>query len=78
MAEYVPRHDNDDAESGTGYPPYVVSLEDKRRWDVCEDLANKMFADLDPAQKREQVWSAIRAYYQSDAPTGDESERITT
>jgi hypothetical protein len=34
-----------------------------------------MFADLDPGERRTQVWSAIRVFYNSDAPTGDEAER---
>lgn len=73
---YTPRHDGDDAATGTGYPPYVRSLEEKRRWDVSEDLAEAMFADLEEGERRAQMWSAIRVFYRSDAPTGDESERI--
>jgi hypothetical protein len=73
---HVPRHTNDDPEHDAGYPPYVVTLEQKRRWDACEDLAEAMFEDLDPGERRTQVWSAIRVFYQSDMPTGDESERI--
>jgi hypothetical protein len=34
-----------------------------------------MFADLDPGERRTQVWCAIRAFYHSEQPTGDESER---
>jgi hypothetical protein len=37
--------------------------------------AEALFADLDEGERREQVWSATRALYQSDIPTGDESER---
>jgi hypothetical protein len=73
---YVPKHTNDDPEHDAGYPPYVVSLEQKRRWDTCEELAEAIFGDLDPGQARAQVWSAVRVYYQSDMPTGDESERL--
>jgi hypothetical protein len=32
---YVPQQSNDDAEHDGGYPPYVVMLEEKRRWDLC-------------------------------------------
>jgi hypothetical protein len=73
--EYVPRHDGADYETDVPYPPYVQSLEEKRRWDVCEELAEAMFGDLDPGQARAQIWSATRVYYRSDMPTGDESER---
>jgi hypothetical protein len=75
-ADYVPRHTNDDPEHDAGYPPYVITLENKRRWDACEELAEVTFADLDPGQRREQVWYATRAIYNSDMPTGDESERL--
>lgn len=74
---YVPKHTNDDPANDAGYPPYVITLEHKRRWDTCEELAEAMFADLDPGERRTQVWSAIRVFYHSDQPTGDESERIT-
>jgi hypothetical protein len=57
--------------------PYVQSLEDKSRWDVREDLAEAMFADLEPGERRAQVWSAIRAFYQSDMPTSDETECLS-
>ncbi|MDX6568639.1 MAG: hypothetical protein QOH15_1217 [Gaiellales bacterium] len=32
----IPRHTNDDPEHDAGYPPYVITLEQKRRWDTCE------------------------------------------
>lgn len=57
------------------YPPYVVTDENRRRWDACIELADAMFQGLDPGQQREQAWSAARVFYFSDAPTGDESER---
>lgn len=51
------------------YPPYVVTPEDRHRWDLAADAAEGYFADLEPAQRREQVWSATRALYHSDMPT---------
>jgi hypothetical protein len=66
---YEPQQSNDDAAHDGGYPPYVVMLEEKRRWDL-----QALFADLDPGERREQVWSATRALYHSDIATGDESE----
>ena len=32
------------------YPRYVVTLEQKRRWDVADDLAEAMFAYLHPGK----------------------------
>jgi hypothetical protein len=68
-AAYVPKHTNDDPEHDAGYPPYVVTLEEKRRWDLCEQMSEALFADLDPGQRCEQVWSSTRALYSSDIPT---------
>lgn len=62
--------------AGTPFPPYVVTDENKRRWDVCLELAEAMFEDLDPGERAAQVWSAARVYYHSDMATGDESERM--
>jgi hypothetical protein len=73
---YVPRHDDADYEHQIPYPGFVTTREQKRRWDRAEDLAESMFADLDPAERRVQVWSAIRVFFFSDMPTGDESERL--
>jgi hypothetical protein len=74
--KYVPRHADGDPERDAGYPPYVVTLEEKRRWDVCEEVAEALFADLDEGERRAQIWSTIRALYSSDIRTGDESERL--
>lgn len=53
------------------YPPFVTTADEKRRWDACAEAADAMFADLEPAQRREQAWSAARVLYNSDIPTGD-------
>jgi hypothetical protein len=74
LKPYLPRHRNDDPEHDAGYPPYVDTIDDTRRWDRCEDLAEAMFTDLDPSERRTQVWSAIRVFYSSDSPTGDDAE----
>jgi hypothetical protein len=62
------------------YPPYVETDEQRRRWDLCADAAEGLFADLDESQRVEQVWSATRAFYTSDIPTdlpaSDASETI--
>src|SRR4051812_32027307 len=52
-----------------GYPPYVLTAQEEHRWDLCEQMSEALFADLDPGQRREQVWSATRALYSSDIPT---------
>jgi hypothetical protein len=65
----MPNHVGDDPEHDVGYPPYVVTPEDEHRWDLCEKMSEDLFADLEPAQRREQVWSATRAMYHSDIPT---------
>lgn len=57
------------------YPPYVVTDEERRRWDVCLEVAEEFFKDVDPGERAAQVWSATRVLYKSDAQTGDESER---
>lgn len=64
MADYKPKLADD------AYPPYVITREDKRRWDLAAEAAELVFADLDPGQRRVQVWSATRVFYQSAAPTG--------
>jgi hypothetical protein len=64
----VPKHGSDDYEHDGGYPPYVVMLEQKRRWDLCEQMSEALFADLDPGERRAQVWSSTRAFYASDIP----------
>jgi hypothetical protein len=48
------------------HPPYVESAEERRRWDLCEAIAEALFGDLD----RASVWMATRAIYRSDLPTG--------
>lgn len=58
-------------ETPNPYPPYVVTPEQKRRWDKALEAAEAMFADLEPSQQREQAWGAARVLYNSDIPTGD-------
>lgn len=65
-----------DDEQAEKYPPYVVTDDERRRWDVCLELAESVFGDLPEAERATQVWAATRAYYTSPVPTGDESERM--
>lgn len=65
----------EDATDGTfdvGYPSFVVSQEQRRRWDFCVKAAEGLFADLDEAERRPQVWSTTRTLYSSDIPTDPE------
>lgn len=49
------------------YPPYIVTPEQKRRWNLCAAIAERDFGgeDGDPAT----AWMATRSLYQSDMPT---------
>jgi hypothetical protein len=62
------KHACNDPENDACYPPYVVTPENLHHWDFCEQMSDDPFADLEPVQRREQVWSATRAFYQSDIP----------
>jgi hypothetical protein len=54
----------------------VVTLEQKGRWDACEELATAIFGDPDPGEARARIWSATRKCYQMDILTDDECEWI--
>lgn len=49
----------------TPYPPYVITAEEKRRWDLAEGIARQIFGDVDEAN----VWTATRSIYRSETPT---------
>ena len=50
-----------------GYPPFVVTDDEKRRWDLAAGIAEEIFeAPDDPAA----AWMATRALYRSSIPTG--------
>jgi hypothetical protein len=46
------------------YPSYVVTEEDRRRWDLARAIAIQIFGD-----SAADVWQATRALYQADMPT---------
>lgn len=46
------------------YPTYVVTDEERARWDAARGVAELIFGDLP-----DQVWQATRAIYGSDVPT---------
>lgn len=47
------------------YPPYVVSEEERRRWELSQGIAVELFGDAGGAH----VWQATRAIYYGDIPT---------
>ena len=47
------------------YPPFIVTDEEKERWDAAAGIANELFGD----QGEAQVWASTRAIYNSDIPT---------
>ena len=59
--------------AGTPYPPYVRTLEDRARWDICLKTATAMSELCEPsgAADSQYVWFTTRSFYKSDIPTGD-------
>lgn len=47
------------------YPPYVVTSEDQRRWDLAQGIARSIFEEDGPAA----IWLATRSIYKSGLPT---------
>jgi hypothetical protein len=47
------------------YPPWVVSDEERERWDLAEGIARRLFGDVGP----DHVWMAARSIYQGPIPT---------
>jgi hypothetical protein len=47
------------------YPPYVVTADDKDRWDAAKGIADELFGD----QGLGAVWSATRAIYGGPIPS---------
>lgn len=52
-------------EPPTGYPPYVSSADDQRRWRLCAAIAAQIFDD------EVNRWMATRALYRGPLPTDD-------
>lgn len=55
------RHGDDDLR----YPPYVVTEDQRKRWDLAEGIARQIFGDAGEAQ----VWQATRSIYHGPFPT---------
>jgi hypothetical protein len=47
------------------YPPFVVSVDQRERWDAAKGIAEAIMGDAGD----EAVWGATRAIYFSPAPT---------
>ena len=48
-------------------PPFVISDEDRRRWELAEAVAVRIFGGEDAAG----IWQCARVLFNSDVPTGD-------
>ncbi len=53
------------------YPPYVVSEEERQRWDLAHGIATELFGDVGP----DHVWMAARSIYQGPIPTRTSDDR---
>jgi hypothetical protein len=49
------------------YPPWVLSDEERRRWDLAAAIAAHLHAEDGAAQ----IWYATRAIYQGSIETGE-------
>jgi len=57
--------------SAADYPPYVVSYEERERWDLAVGIATQIFADIGP----DHVWLAARSIYHGPIPTRTSDDR---
>ena len=53
------------------YPPYVVTSEQRHRWDLAHAIAELVFGDTGDAAA---VWMAARTVYRLDLPTDEPSD----
>lgn len=58
----------------SGYPSYVVTDEQKRRWVIAGKAAAKVAAEN--GGNDATVWLATRSLYNSDIPTGPDQVEI--
>lgn len=56
------------------YSPYVAGPEDRRRWDICHQIATTMSEVCEPDGRVDNrfVWFMERQLWASDLPTDDE------
>ncbi len=62
----LPARRGREPEAQANYPVYVVTSEERRRWDLAAGIARQLFGDVDEAN----VWVATRTIYRSETPTG--------
>ena len=69
MSEVAPELELDDG--GTPFPPYVVSADDRKRWNLCLSIARQHSEMFEPGgvADPQYVWFTTRALYKSDIPT---------
>lgn len=48
------------------YPPYVVTAEEKRRWDLCVAIAQELFEGSEGAAA--VLWQTTRVLYHGQLP----------
>lgn len=55
------------------FPPSVQTQEQRDRWYVCAAIVTHLSAQLEPSGQPDGrwVWTATRALYNSDIPTGE-------
>jgi len=60
------------------YPPYVNTDSERRRWELSEQAAYRLFEDV--GADNVLIWTTTRSLYRSDIPTGvpDESAAART
>ena len=64
--------------SGTPRPPYVLSDEERRRWDLCVRLAEATWRRFEPSSPVDGNFmiQTTRALYRSDIPTGPDEPAV--
>ena len=64
--------------SGTPRPPYVVSDEERRRWDLCVRLTEATWRRFEPRSPVDGTFliHTRRSLYRSDIPTGPDEEAV--
>ena len=60
-----PRRQSSSGADSKRYPPYVITTEQRRRWDLAEGIARGIFGDVHEAS----VWMAARSIYAGKTPT---------